>query len=441
MRVAFFVPSFPETSETFILRQVVGLLDRGHEVRIFAYRAASGGPVPEAVRTRRLEELVRVLPNRRDEAASAEQSSAPGVRESGRWPSPSLRVVDCLRQHYADRLGGWRTLFRTLATLSGERPFDVVHCHYGDVGLRYAVAGRLWRAPLIVSFYGYDGSVVPRERGARIYEPLFAETGAVTVLSDHMARRLQSLGCPPSLLRRVPLAVDPEIRKPRSAATDRGGPRLLTVARLTEKKGIEFALRALSVVRHEFPGIRYEIVGTGALHDDLEETARRLGVADIVHFAGARTQEYVGEALHRADVFLLPSVTAANGDEEGTPTALLEAALCGMPVLSTVHAGIPEIVSDGTSGYLVPERDVDALAARLGTLLREPQRWPAMGEAGRRYVETHHLTSVVAERLERLYLEMCAPGRHPGREDDRETAPRPGLERWAGGVTGTDGAP
>ena len=181
MRVAFFVPSFPETSETFILRQVVGLLDRGHEVRIFAYRAASGGPVPEAVRTRRLEELVRVLPNRRDEAASAEQSSAPGVRESGQWPSPSLRVVDCLRQHYADRLGGWRTLFRTLATLSGERPFDVVHCHYGDVGLRYAVAGRLWRAPLIVSFYGYDGSVVPRERGARIYEPLFAETGAVTV--------------------------------------------------------------------------------------------------------------------------------------------------------------------------------------------------------------------------------------------------------------------
>ena len=405
MRVAFFVPSFPELSETFILRQVVGLMERRHEVRIFAYRAASGGPVQEAVETHGLDELTRVLPNRRDAHEGAGVSRA----RSGGGPGARLRlskgVLGCVRQHHADRLGGWPTLMRTLAALSGERPFDVVHCHYGDIGLRYAVAARLWHAPLVVSFYGYDCSAVPRERGARVYEPLFAEAAAVVALSEHMATRLRELGCPPALLRRVPLAVDPAIRKSRSDAASHAAPRLLTVARLTEKKGIAFALRALRLVMDEFPAIEYEVVGTGPLLDELTALATTLGVADHVRFVGARTQEYVSDALRRADVFLLPSVTAANGDEEGTPTVLLEAALCGIPVVSTRHAGIPEIVRDGISGYLVPEGDPEALADHVRALLRSPEHRRAMGAAGREYVEANHVTSVVAQRLERVYVE------------------------------------
>ena len=405
MRVAFFVPSFPELSETFILRQVVGLMDRQHEVRIFAYRAASGGPVQEAVKTHRLDELTRVLPNRRDETGRAGVSRAHAAADSVARPRLSRRVLGCVRQHHADRLGGWSTLMRALAALSGEGPFDVVHCHYGDIGLRYAVAARLWRAPLVVSFYGYDCSAVPRQRGVRVYAPLFEEADAVTVLSEHMATRLRELGCPPALLRHVPLAVDPDIRGAGPDAARHATPRLLTVARLTEKKGIEFALRALRLVVDEFPAIEYEVVGAGPLLEELTTLATTLGVADRVRFVGARTQEYVGDALRRADVFLLPSVTAANGDEEGTPTVLLEAALCGIPVVSTRHAGIPEIVRDEISGYLVPERDPEALAERLRTLLRSPERRRAMGEAGREYVEANHVTSVVAERLERVYVE------------------------------------
>ena len=439
MRVAFFVPSFPETSETFILRQVTGLLDRRHEVRIFAYRTAMGGPVQEAVTTYHLDELVRVLPNRRDVSAQVGVSAErpPGSR---RWPRPSPRVVGCLRQHYADRMGGWNTLLRTLAMLGEERPFDVVHCHYGDIGLRYAVAARLWRAPLIVSFYGYDCSALPLERGARVFEPLFREAHAVTVLSHHMASRLQVLGCPPGLLRRVPLAVDPAMRKPRADAARHAGPHLLTVARLMEKKGIQFALHALGLVIDEFPGVEYEIVGAGPLLGELQDLTRTLGLEHNVRFVGAQSQAYVGEALHRADVFLLPSVTAANGDEEGTPTVLLEAALCGIPVLSTLHAGIPDIVQDETSGYLVPERDPDALAARLRALLREPERRRAMGEAGRRYAEAHHATSVVAKRLEQIYVEMGGRDRRRSRQGAGESPPDGEMERPGIRLAATDDA-
>ena len=111
--------------------------------------------------------------------------------------------------------------------------------------------------------------------------------------------------------------------------------------------------------------------------------------------------------MREADLFVLPSVTAPNGDEEGTPTVLLEAAYAQVPVVATRHAGIPEIVADGESGLLVAEGDPTALADGLRTMLASRERWPAMGEAGRRLViERGHLTSDVAARLEALYLEL-----------------------------------
>ena len=196
-------------------------------------------------------------------------------------------------------------------------------------------------------------------------------------------------------------------------------------------------MRALSLVVDEFPAVEYEVIGAGPLMDELMELAQKLGVAGNVRFAGARTQEYVGDALRRADVFLLPSVTAANGDEEGTPTVLLEAALCGLPILSTVHSGIPEIVRDGTSGYLVAERDVDALAACLRTLLRAPERRRAMGEAGRAFVEARHVTSVVAERLEQVYVEMLGRAWPASRRRADES---PSDEARGIGLAAKDGA-
>ena len=96
-------------------------------------------------------------------------------------------------------------------------------------------------------------------------------------------------------------------------------------------------------------------------------------------------------------------MTAKDGDEEGTPTVLLEAQAVGLPVISTAHSGIPEIVEDGRSGFLVPERDAAALAERIGQLLEHPETWAEMGRAGRTTVEARHDTDRLSERLERIY--------------------------------------
>jgi colanic acid/amylovoran biosynthesis glycosyltransferase len=408
LRIAFFVPSFPEVSETFILRQVVGLLDRGHDVRIFAYAEPSEGPVHDAADAHDLWGRVRVLSGPDRSSAAGPPGPDRGGPRARSVALASLTVLGGFRPRYARALGGWPAMARTLVALGRERPFDVVHCHYGNVGLHYRAAARVWHAPLVTSFYGYDCSSYPRERGACVFEPLFADADAITVLSAHMEEQLRRLGCPPSLLRRIPLAVDPSFcaPEPQTPRHPSDTVRLLTVARLTEKKGIEFALRALALVRGEFPHVRYDVIGAGPLSLELEALAGTLGLEDRVSFLGARTSEYVRDAMRAADLFVLPSVRAANGDEEGTPTVLLEAACCRLPVLATVHAGIPEIVRDGESGYLVRERDVEGLADGLRSLLRSPERWAAMGEAGLRLVEPSHTTPAVAARLEALYREV-----------------------------------
>jgi colanic acid/amylovoran biosynthesis glycosyltransferase len=414
MRIAFFVPSFPEPSETFILRQITGLIDRGHELRIFAYRPASGGPTHDAVEQYGLRALVRVLPHRNDEVRRATEAV---TERPPRWLSSTRRNIGalrCLGREHARAMGGWRTLGRTLGVFATEGPFDIVHCHYGEIGLRYRAAASFWGVPLVVSFYGHDCSSYPRTHGTGVFAPLFAAADAVACLSGHMHARLTELGCPRDLLRRVPLAVDPALCTSVERAPKPTGARvrILTIARLTEKKGIEFGLRALARVVDDFPTVEYHIIGEGPLRAELERLADSLGVRAHVRFLGVQTGARVTQALREADLFLLASVTAANGDQEGTPAAVIEAAYCGLPVLATRHAGIPELVLDGESGYLVPERDHEALADRLRTLLQRPERWPAMGAAGRRHVEASHAIPAVAERLERLYTELrSSPGR------------------------------
>ena len=397
LRVAAFVPSFPELSETFILRQIVGLLERGHDVRIFAHEAAPEGPVHADVDRHQLMRRTRVLGGEAAVARGAGGRAAAGA------------FLRCLRPSLARAAGGWGSLVSTLGALRGEAPFDVVHCHYGVTGLRYGVAARLWRAPLVVSFYGYDASRYPRERGERVYEPLFGTAQRVTSLSPHMDDRLRALGCPPDRLRRVPLAVDATAGDdaPRATPSVGTGIRLLTVARLVEKKGIEVALRALGSMREELAGLRYDVIGEGPLRAELEALAASLGIADRVRFLGAATGDDVQRAMREADLFVLSSMTATNGDEEGTPTVLIEAAYARLPVLATRHAGLPEVVADGESGVLVAEGDAAALAQGLRAMLAARERWAAMGEAGRRLmIERGHLTSDVAARLEALYLEL-----------------------------------
>jgi colanic acid/amylovoran biosynthesis glycosyltransferase len=399
MKIAFFMPSFPEISETFILRQITGLLDRGHDVSIMAHARADAAVTHADVTTYALLQRTRFLDTRWPGGRCVSlPATLAGMRAArGMLPVRSLRKTAA-------------ALYR-VHTLRGVPPCDVVHCHYGDVGLVWGFAAPMWGAPLVVSFYGYDCSVVPRRFGEDVYRPLFRRATKVTALSGHMEQRLMELGCDPDRIVIQPLGLDPaafSFRERAARGTD-GPVRVLSVARLTEKKGLADALHALAAARAQIP-LMYDIIGDGPLREPLAALVAELGIADVVRFRGALPQHDIVSAMHDADLFLLPSVVSRDGDEEGTPTVLIEAAATGLPVISTMHAGIPEIVAHDETGVLVPERSPAQLAAALIGLARAPERRVQMGRAARARVEDRFDTRRLSARLEAIYRGL-APDR------------------------------
>ena len=290
-----------------------------------------------------------------------------------------------------------------------EQDMQVLHAHFGDTGCEALELKRTLGIPLVTSFYGVDASKIARsERWRRAYRRMFGAAERILALGNNMAGRLRVLGCPPEKIAIVHLGVDTDdiaFSPPR--APDKGEPtRLLYCGRLVEKKG---GLDLLTAFRHLAPrwgNLHLRIVGDGPLRRRLEARTHRWQLQDRVTFRGSVAHEQVLEEMQRAHLFCLPSRTSSDGDMEGTPSVLMEAQASGLPVVSTRHADIPEVVLDGLSGYLVPERAPEELARILDFVLQNPERWEALAAQGRSHVEEHYNIHVQAARLESLYLEL-----------------------------------
>lgn len=360
-RVGVVVGGFPALSETFIIDQVGALGAAGLRVRVLATKF-----LEEGLRHEGAGDLVRLA----------------SFAEAGR-----------LQRFLPGRLGamaGRRARRRMLRRAASE--CDLLICHFGPVGLTTAGAlAGLPRPPqLWTIFHGFDMSRYVAESGPDVYAPLFRSGDRFLPISRLWAGRLAELGCPAERIAVLRMGVDCAAIPFAPPERRAGDPlRLLSVGRLVEKKGTAYSLRALAQIAGAKPALRWslEVAGDGPLQRSLHGLARELGIADRVTFLGAVGGQEVRHRLRQADAFLLPSVTAADGDMEGIPVALMEAMAAGVPVVSTFHSGIPELVEDGVSGLLAPERDVTALARQISLLLENPDAAHRLALAARATVE------------------------------------------------------
>jgi colanic acid/amylovoran biosynthesis glycosyltransferase len=440
MRVAMFVGCFPLVSETFILRQIVALIQRGHDVDIYSdTRPWDGQAVHRDVNTYGLVtrttymdlppevamELPAWPPTGETWLPGATQAIPNARRLLRAIPtvarvaasSPRLTLEALRPSKYGFRAASLSAAHRLAVLSRVRRRYDVLHAQFGTIGDIFRFAKDLWRAPLIVSFRGYDYSRWPREQGRGVYRWLFKAVDAVTVNTEFARRRVEALGCPQGKIRKIPSSIEVSefAFHERSRRPDERL-RLLTVARLVEMKGVEYSIRAVAELARQHVNLQYDIVGDGPLRASLEQLTRHLGVASLITFHGARDLDAVRRMMDQAHVFVLASVTAANGDEEGLGNVLVEAQASGLPVVATEHNGFPETIVPDRSGYLVPERDVQALAARLADVIARADEWPAMGRAGRAHVEGHYDIHTTVQQLEDLYRGVSeAFGRHARR--------------------------
>jgi colanic acid/amylovoran biosynthesis glycosyltransferase len=434
MRVAVFCGSFPLVSETFVLKQITGLIDMGHEVDIYAeLRPEGGNPLHEEVI---------------DYGLLARTTYIDIPRESGYWELPVLpitgrtwppgaetsilnvvrilkaapKLFQCLivaprltykvlnSSDFGYQALSLSALYRLSALCAVSRNYDILHFHFGTIGNNFRFIKELWRAPFIVSFHGYDFSSWPRKQGLDIYSKLFDTVDAVTTNSEYTRMRVQELGCPPAKIHRLNMGLDLHHFQFHERVRKEGKPvRILTVARLVEKKGIEYAIRAVAEVRQTNAQLHYDIIGEGPLRHQLEALIQELEIQETVTLHGAQDSRNALQAMAQAHIFILPSVTAADGDQEGQGLVLQEAQAMGMPVVATNHNGFSESIVPNESGFLVPERDVDRLAERLNYLIEHPQMWPDMGRKGRQHVEKNYDIRKLNRHLVALY-EQCIDG-------------------------------
>jgi len=283
------------------------------------------------------------------------------------------------------------TLFSHLDRL---KKLSLIHAHFGPDGVyAMALADKL-KIPFLVTFWGYD-ITINREAIWRSESPLYYQliwheeelkrkASAFIAVSNFIRNKLLEKGYPEDKIIKHYLGVD--IEKFCLVEKEAEERYILCVGRHTDKKGIDVLLRAFARIVNQHPSVSLIQVGTGEMSAMLHSLAMQLGLNNRVQFLGAQPHEVVQNLMRNAEIFALPSQTAADGDSEGLPFVILEASACGVPIVSTWHSGIPEAVLDGETGFLVPERDDAALAERLDTLLGDRALGKKMGRRGRELV-------------------------------------------------------
>lgn len=289
-----------------------------------------------------------------------------------------------------------------------EKQVKILHVHFGYHGIKLHGLKRSLGIPMVCSFYGDDAFSYPTRPGGyrEKYKVLFTHADKVLVLGPYMKNELKALGCPESKLMIHHLGVDVEKIEFKQRQFKRDEPiRFMTSSSFLEKKGIEIAIRALSALKERYD-FRLELVGDGPLRPLLEEEVEKGGIKDRVIFHGYQPYEFVIENCYKCQVFIQASRTGKMNNKEGTPMAIVDAMATGMPVVSTWHSDIPEIVHDGVVGYLARENDVESLKTCFESFFEKPEKIADFSLAARSHIEKEFNSRILNERLEALYNDL-----------------------------------
>jgi colanic acid/amylovoran biosynthesis glycosyltransferase len=337
-----------------------------------------------------------------------------------RYPFEPLHIVPKPRTHVLRRF--WFRQLRhqpwqisdaelsELLTVLSKTHSRLLHIYFGHIAVHLLPLIRAWKHPSIVSFHGADVMVdmnKPAYREATLQ--MLDAAALVLVRSESLRRAVVDLGCDPEKIEIQRTGIPLEEFPFRDRAVPKNGEwRLVQAGRLIEKKGLPVTLRAFSIFLKQHPNATLTIAGEGPLLAELQRVVGELGITDRISFTGFVSQEQLREIYYRSHIFVHPSQTGRDGNQEGVPNSILEAMATGLPVFATKHGGIPEAIENGVSGVLVPERDDEALARTLLNAAQDPGLLSRIAPAGAEVVRRKFDLQQQAQRLEEIYLRMIA---------------------------------
>lgn len=369
LKLLFFDHTFPALTQTFILNQITAMIDRGHDVTILSLAKSD----------------------------YAKQHPVEGTKPAWHPDIEKYNLID-------------RTYYGSLP--KDKRSFDVVLCEFGHLGNMFLYKRKQLniKGKFITFFRGRDLNALPGSN-KKYYSNLFKQGDFFLPVCNYFRLKLIRMGCPEKKIGVLHSTIDTSKFEFKERRLNKDGKvRFITTNRLVEKKGTEYAIKAVAKVAKKYPNIEYNIIGGGPLYKKLNKLIFNLKMQDKIHLLGWRSHEEVRELLDSSDIFILASVKSNDGDGEGIPNAINEAMASGLPVVSTIHSGIPESVKNRKTGFLVPERDTNKMAKCLEYLIEHHEVWAQMGKLGRMVIEQHFDKNIENRRLENVckYLARAA---------------------------------
>ncbi|MFC1620015.1 glycosyltransferase [Candidatus Neomarinimicrobiota bacterium] len=293
---------------------------------------------------------------------------------------------------------------------------QLLHSHFGNIGWADQGAAKRVGIKHVVTFYGRDVNLIPTQdpRWHDRYRELFTSVDLILCEGPFMAQSIAALGCPEEKIavHHLGVRIDKIAFKPR---TWKQGEllRILIASTFREKKGIPYAIEAIGQLQNQPP---MEVTIIGDAKNVQEEQREKEAILQAitkynlernVRFLGFQSFGVMLEEAYQHHIFISPSVTASDGDTEGgAPISLIEMAATGMPIISTTHCDIPEVVCHGKSGWLAPERDAEAIAKYLRWWIEHPEGWGSMLSAGRHHIMKHFDARAQGEKLAALYYQV-----------------------------------
>ena len=385
---------FPSLSETFVLNQITGLMERGHRVTPWCQSEGDWSNAHADVSKFGLQKQTQVTPSSRSFSTRVVLWFALLAAK----PIRALRVLKNWRR--IDRRGGREMMCMTL-TLGAVRNVDVYHCQFGYMGemVMWLRNNRLIDpVPVVTSFHGHD--IRAALSGEFSYPLLCGATDPVIAISEFSVRHLESFGFPPSRIRRIPVAIEMETFPFTERLARNGEPvQILTVARLVREKNLSLALDAICHCLDQLGtgAVHWTLIGDGVLQPQLQEWIRERGLEKAVTCTGALDQRDVLRYYRDSDLFLLSSAA------ENLPVSIMEASASGLPVVSTRVGAIEELVVDGETGFLVDPDDAEGMTAGLIRLVGDLALRRRLGANGRAHILKNFDLKPWLERLEECY--------------------------------------
>lgn len=364
-KVIFFVKRFPVLSQTFVIDQINGLIDQGVDVKILAFYEEKQDIALKSLEKHSLLKRTEFISpaNTRKVKRPFKLLFLQLFDLFVQYKYTSLKpVADFAR--YAKSNGKVVLAYEVAMTMWVNRnkifEADSIIAHFGNNGVvaqKFISSGML-KGSLNTIFHGYEISEYENVSFWKTEYVELSRSSKLLPISYFWKNRLESWGANSDAIRVLRMGVDIDTFDFKNKAMSENV-RIVSVARATEKKGLRYAIKAMAHLDDRF---HLTLVGGGELESNLKSLAVELGVNKNITFYGPQPPDFVKKILDASDIFLLPSVTDSVGDMEGVPVALMEAMASGLTVISTIHSGIPELITDGQSGFLVPEKDAISIA-------------------------------------------------------------------------------